>query len=661
MRGYWVINVVLLFTIFSLMIPFSGMIQSYATTIINENAKLTASDPASFDVFGQRVSISGDTAVVGARQDSDDGLRSGSAYVFTKSGGTWTEQTKLTASDAAAEDRFGFDVSISGDTIVVGSAGDDDVGSSSGSAYVFTRSGGTWTEQAKLIPSGASAGDQFGESVSISGDTVVIGSSRDGSAYVFTRSGGTWTEQAKLTASDAATGDQFGKRLSVSDDTVVVAVAQDDDDGNNSGSAIVFTRSAGTWTEQAKLTASDAVAEDQFGWSVSVSGDTIVVGSVGDDDDGAFSGSAYVFTRSGGTWTEQAKLTSSDAAAGDQFGNSASISGDTTVVGSFVDSDAGFNSGSAYVFTRSGGTWTELAKLTASDAQNRDRFGNSVSISGDIVLIGAYLDDDVFAGSGSAYIFDFGVPPDNTTAESPVVLLNGGLGSVGGVEIRFSNVITGGITDVAISEGGPPPPAGFRIIGINGQPTYYDFTTTATFSGNIEVCINYDESDVQGSEANLQLRHFNGGSTDITNLPVNEFDNIICGTTTTLSFFAVMELICPAGSFASVGATECTPTPPGSYVDTPGAADPILCPVGTSNSLTGSTSLSACITAPTGSYVDTPGAADPILCPIGTSNSLTGSTSLSACITAPTGSYVDTPGATDPILCPIGTSNSRTG
>ena len=263
---------------------------------------------------------------------------------------------KLLAGDAAAADVFGYSVSLSGDTALIGAWGDDDAGSSSGSAYIFTRSGSSWTQQAKLTASDAAAGDEFGYSVAISGDTALVGAYRD------------------------------------------------DDAGNSSGSAYIFTRSGSSWTQQAKLTASDAAADDWFGFSVSLSGDTALVGARFDDDDGSNSGSAYIFTRSGSSWTQQAKLTASDAAAGDEFGYSVAISGDTALVGALWDDAPDLDSGSAYIFTRSGSSWTQQAKLTASDATFIDRFG-IVSISGDTALVGAYFNDDAGSNSGSAYIF----------------------------------------------------------------------------------------------------------------------------------------------------------------------------------------------------------------------------------------------------------------
>jgi len=325
-----------------------------------------------------------------------------------------TEDAKLTASDGAAGDFFGFSVSMSGDKAVVGAQGDDDAGPDSGSAYVFEKDGGTWTQTAKLTASDDEAGDSFGVSVSISGDKAVVGAAFDddagpdsGSAYVFEKDGGTWTQTAKLTASDDEAGDSFGVSVSMSGDTAVVGALLDDDSGADSGSAYVFEKDGGTWTQTAKLTASDGAAGDFFGFSVSMSGDTAVVGALLDDDSGADSGSAYVFEKDGGTWTQTAKLTASDDAARDSFGDSVSISGDKAVVGARGDDDAGPDSGSAYVFEKDGGTWTQTAKLTASDGAGGDRFGSSVSISGDKAVVGAAFDNDAGSRSGSAYVFEF--------------------------------------------------------------------------------------------------------------------------------------------------------------------------------------------------------------------------------------------------------------
>lgn len=380
--------------------------------------KLTASDAAAGDLFGAEVAISGDTAVVGAEKDDDRGEDSGSVYVFVREGSNWTEWVKLNASDADAGDYFGFSVAIDGDTIVVGAIKDDDAGEESGSAYVFTRNGSIWTEQAKLTASDADAGDHFGYSVGIDGDTIVVGADLDGrdrdveddkygSAYVFVRNGSNWTEQAKLTAGDDE-GVMFGESVAISGDTIVIGSSQTDTDaGEHAGAAYVFSRVGSIWTEQTKLTHSDAAAGDDFGHNVDIYEDTIVVGArTKDINTLQDAGAAYVFTRNGSTWTEQAKLTASDAATEDCFGQSVAIDNDSVIVGVRDSDDAGWSSGSAYVFIRNDSVWDEQVKLTASDAATKDRFGFSVAISGNTVMVGAHFNDDAGEDSGSVYIYE---------------------------------------------------------------------------------------------------------------------------------------------------------------------------------------------------------------------------------------------------------------
>ena len=337
-------------------------------------AKLTADDGAETDRFGLMVSIDGDTMVIGANKDDDKGDNSGSAYVFTRDtagdlASGWTEVAKLTADDGAEDDRFGISVSIDGDTMVIGAYFDRDNGGYSGSAYVFTRAtagdlGSGWTQVAKLTADDGAYDDVFGIRVSIDGDTMVIGSS-SGSAYVFTRDtagdlASGWTHVAKLTANDGAAGDEFGRSVSIDGNTVVVGAYGDADHGSNTGSAYVFTRTitgdlTSGWTQVAKLTADDGAADDFFGISVSIDGDTMVIGARNDDDKGSNSGSAYVFLRTtagdlASGWTQVAKLTADDGAAGDEFGGSVSIGGGTVVIGANLDDDKGSDSGSAYVF-----------------------------------------------------------------------------------------------------------------------------------------------------------------------------------------------------------------------------------------------------------------------------------------------------------------------
>ena len=403
-------------SVLTLLAMSSGMLGQEIT-----ETKLIASDGAEGDWFGGSASISGDYALVGAYlDDGNNGTNSGSAYVFERDrASNWSEGQKLTASDGASMDRFGRGVSISGNYAVIGAVGDDDAGDRSGSAYVFERqSNGHWLEVQKLTAFDAAAVDQFGFGVSISGDYAVVGAPYDdnnngtdaGSAYVFERDGaGNWIEVQKLTAFDGAVSDIFGSRVSISGDYAVISAFLDDDNGIDSGSAYVFERDGlGNWNEVQKLTALDGATDDKFGRRVSISGDHAVIGAYHDDDDGSNSGSAYLFERDrAGSWSQVQNLTASDGAAEDLFGDSVSISGDYAVIGAYGDDDNGETSGSAYVFERNaGGIWQEIHKLSASDGSANDVFGYSTSISGNAILIGAFYDDDNGENSGSAYVYN---------------------------------------------------------------------------------------------------------------------------------------------------------------------------------------------------------------------------------------------------------------
>ena len=376
---------------------------AYDWTAATQQQQLTGSTTAS-DSYGYSVSIDGDTAIVGAVFENNS---QGAAYVYTRSGTTWSQQQKLTASDAQNSDRFGCDVEIDGDTVVIGAQLDD---SQAGAAYVFTRSGTTWSQQQKLVASTRINYDQFGGAVAINGDTIVVGAlfedsggSNSGTAYVFTRSGTTWSQQQKIQASDAQAADRFGYTVCIDGDTVVAGATYEDAGGTEAGAAYVYTRSGTTWTQQQKLVASDAQAGDKFGIDVAISGNTIVVGAVEEDTGGSNAGAAYVFTRSGTTWTQQQKLVASDAAVDDYFGKHVAIEGDTIAVGAY--GEGGNNVGAAYIFTRSGTTWTQQAKLIASDAQGSDYFGWSVDISGNTVVVGAWGEDTEGSSAGAVYSF----------------------------------------------------------------------------------------------------------------------------------------------------------------------------------------------------------------------------------------------------------------
>jgi hypothetical protein len=389
-----------------------------------EQAKLLASDGATNDSFGRAVDNDAGTVVVGApnvHADVDgDGVTEdlvGAAYVYVGSDTSWTEQATLTASDAEDGAEFGTSAAVDGDTIVVGAPRHGHY--LSGAAYVFVRSGGVWVEQQRLFPDDATNFQSFGHAVDIVGDTLLVTAPADdegpgnnaGAAYIFTRSAGTWTQQAKLMANDAAANDRFGRGGALEQDTVVLGARLDDIGALSTGSAYVFARSGATWSQEAKLVAPDPEANDFFGQRVAISGETVVVPVELDDDDGASSGSAYVYAKTSGAWALQQKLTASDAAAGDFFGVDAAIDGDLLLIGAEDDSDDVLDGGSVYVFTRTGTTWTEVDEFRSGDLAVGDQFSNALSLSGGTAVIGAPLDADNGPVSGSAYIFSLVGPP----------------------------------------------------------------------------------------------------------------------------------------------------------------------------------------------------------------------------------------------------------
>jgi hypothetical protein len=472
--------------------------QTTPAPLVTHAAFLKASNAGERDEFGFAVAASEDTVVVGAPTeasgstgvdgdpDDDSASGAGAAYVFVRDGVSWSQQAYLKASNTDKSDSFGRAVAMDGDTIVVGapieSSGamgvdgdqDDDSVIASGAAYVFVRAGATWTQQAYLKASDPELGDQFGSAVSIDGDTLVVGARGEdssatgvgadqsgfdavesGGAYVYVRDGTTWSLQASLKASNTGAGDRFGKSVSVSGDTLVVgashesggAVGVDGDQGNDdaleSGAAYVFARQGTTWSQQAYLKASNTETIDRFGESVAISGDTIAVGAYGEDsnatgvnggqsDDTEWdSGAAYVFARQGTTWSQQAYLKSSNAEAGDLFGVSIALSENTLVVGALdedggasgVDGDQGDDglllSGAAYAFSRDGATWIQTAYLKSAHPMSFAQLGRSVAVSADLAVVGAFEESSDAVGvdgvpgpgpgalwSGAADVFD---------------------------------------------------------------------------------------------------------------------------------------------------------------------------------------------------------------------------------------------------------------
>jgi hypothetical protein len=386
-----------------------------------QQAKLTASDAADYDNFGHDVSISkdGNTVVVGAWATDDAGSASGNAYVFVRSGTSWSQQAVLVASDGASTDLNGYSVGISedGNTVVTGAHGKS---SYTGAAYIFVRSGTTWSQQAKLTDSSGGTSDSFAFSVDISkdGDTVIAGAYAEdttatnaGVAVIFTRSGTSWSQQARIQSSDIAAGDNFGYDVAIDSDgnTAVIGAYNDADNGTSAGTAFIFTRSGTSWSQQAKLTASDGAAQDYFGEAVNISddGNTAIIGAKKAANGGTQRGAAYIFIRSGTSWSQQAKLGASNAGDYDIFGLGVALdpTGDTAIIGAQQEDSGASEAGSAYIFTRDGTTWSEQEHLIPSDSErgSNDRFGWSVDLGTDTAIVSTHRLTSV--DTGAAYVF----------------------------------------------------------------------------------------------------------------------------------------------------------------------------------------------------------------------------------------------------------------
>ena len=425
-----------------------------------QDSKLLASDGESGALFGCALALEGDALVAGAFRDIDE---SGSAYLFRFADEAWTEEAKLRADDCHWGDEFGSAVALSGATAVIG-ARDDSHGYVSfwGSVYVFQFTGRGWSQVAKLI---GSDGRCLGYSVALNEDTVFGGAigadgveESCGAVYLFSPEAvvedcngngiedacdiltglakdcqpngvpdscdiadGTSQdvdgdgvpdecegdlqpcEEQKIVASDGTDGDWFGNAVSIDGDVAIIGAVADDDVADAAGSAYIERFDGAGWQEEAKLLASDAAKSDCFGEAVGISGDVAVVGAHGNDDFGSWSGSAYVFRYDGAAWQEAAKLLAPDAAEGDNFGCAVAIDGDVIVVAASRDEDFGDDSGSAYVFRFNGAEWVYEAKLLASDGYHDDWFGSSVSISGEVIIVGALCHDV----HGAAYVFRF--------------------------------------------------------------------------------------------------------------------------------------------------------------------------------------------------------------------------------------------------------------
>jgi len=373
-------------------------------TYWSEVELLTHVDAAQADELGRSVAVDGNTMIAGAPiEDNLGGQDAGSAHVFVQSGGSWQQEVKLRGLDTVAFDFFGQSLDIEGDTALIGAPGHDAAALGAGAAYVFRRLGTNWAQQAKLLANEMGANDRFGEAVALDGGTAVIGAPQsnvitidEGLAYVFTVDGGAWSEQARLEATQTQMQDWFGSSVAICGETVVIGARFHDGVGGlNSGAAYVFVRSGTSWSQEAQLLADDASVGDEFGYSVAVDGDTALVGA----PTGTGIGGAYVFERTGTTWTQARKLIEPGA---NRFGGAVELVGDRAAIARRNDL---FGPGSVFLYDRlvepASVRWVLRNELTGSHG-----FGKAIGFSGELLGVGLPALDVQANDSGAVSVFE---------------------------------------------------------------------------------------------------------------------------------------------------------------------------------------------------------------------------------------------------------------
>lgn len=415
----------------------------------NAPVPLLDPSPVAFDAMGASVALHGDTAFVGAPKNFTSGSQPGEVHVFGRTGNQWTLETTLAAPNASGADGFGNAVAVHGDLALVGAPAE---AAGAGAVYAFARTGGAWTFTERLEAPVPEAADRFGWSVALEGRRALVGAFRDeaaapqtGAVHVFERPAGLWSFQSTLRAEDEQANDYFARSVALSGDTALVGAYRDGDRGGNAGAAYVFVRALdGTWSQQQKLTATDGAPTTFFGRHVALSHDTAVIAAFGDAN---FSGAAYVFTRAGATWTQQQKLTDPSAPAAAKFGTSVAISRDRLVVGADLDSVSTGLQGAAVVFGYADGAWTEVRRIRPPASTGNGVLGQAAAMSGDDVLLGAPGDGLGGSNSGTAYVSNSAVRASGSLPAAATVGLaySGALSATGGSRPHAWRVASGAL------------------------------------------------------------------------------------------------------------------------------------------------------------------------------------------------------------------------
>ncbi len=377
--------------------------------------KLLAFGPQPGENFGRRIAIAGDRlAIAKPLHDTAGGADAGAVDVYRLKAGAWVHEAEVTAADGAANDQFGFWVALDGDRMIVGAKFDDDLGADSGSAYVFRREALAWVQEAKLTANDGLAGDIFGNSVALQGDLALVGAPQAdspladaGAAYVFQRTGNTWSQVARLVADDPVADDEFAFTVALDGGRALIGAWLGDTPVVNCGFAYVFRQDGTVWVQEAKLIGADLTGPDRFGIGVALKGDLAVVGADLADPGGLTSaGATYVYRRSGTTWAHETTLTASDAQTGNEIGFSVATDGNVVLSGAINgDSPTIVNVGAAYLHEKIGATWVEHGKLLPPDGLAGDLFGCFVALHGNHAFVGARQHDIAGTDAGAAYAF----------------------------------------------------------------------------------------------------------------------------------------------------------------------------------------------------------------------------------------------------------------
>ncbi len=365
------------------------------------------------DQFGLAVSMSGNTLMVGANFHDDIAEDAGAAFVYEKEGADWNLTDTIVLTEGREGDGFGFSVAVDGNFAIVGALGDDEKGASAGAAYVFFREGTAWHLQSKLTANDGSANDAFGFSVAISGNIALVGArgvdeqgNSSGAAYLFVRSNTGWVQLNKLKPIDGSAGDFFGTSVALNENYAIIGALLANGVDDNAGAAYVFENRGAIWLETAKLAAENGRSLDQFGVSVALEGELIVVGARSNDDKALEAGAAYVFRKQDDGFDQVDYLLARDGVGNDAFGQSVSLTESYIVVGAPGDDDAGASAGAVYLFEEKDGAWLQVAKLRPDENLTNGGMGVAVAASRNQTVAGAWGNEGEEIVSGAAFVFD---------------------------------------------------------------------------------------------------------------------------------------------------------------------------------------------------------------------------------------------------------------